>query len=193
MALYAILQEISLINDSWITDFSKFESRFGGHPDRNKVQGVTASTGSLGHGLSIAVGLALANRNLNQKKLVFCLVGDGEMNEGSIWESLLVATHHNLSNLTIIIDNNQSSTRALKLPNIGKVLKDMEFNVYEVDGHNLKKIITAITISNINLKPKIIIANTIKGFGIPQLENNPAWHHLSPSESEYVQMVQDLK
>jgi transketolase len=115
LALYAILEEAKLIDGAWQTSFCDFNSRYGGHPDMKKISGVHASTGSLGHGLPITIGKVLARRVLGINSKAFCLIGDGELNEGSIWESLLLASHHKMSELTVIVDNNKSSDRALKI------------------------------------------------------------------------------
>lgn len=148
-----------------------------------KIKGIAASTGSLGHGLPIAVGKVLANRVKNDIKKVICLVGDGEMNEGTIWESLLLASHHKMHELTLIVDFNHSTDRALSLGNLASKFKAFEFMVQEVDGHSVAALREAIKIKSGNM-PLCIIANTIKGYGLAEFENNPAWHHLSPKSQQ---------
>lgn len=191
LAIYAIFDELSIIDDSWIETFSKFDSKFGGHPDYRKLPEVGASTGSLGHGLPIAVGKALANKVMGNSQLIFCIIGDGELNEGSIWESLILGVQHELDRLVVIIDLNHSSDRAIKFKNLYKVFKNFGFNVSEINGHSIEE----ITQSFLNLsseQPNLILANTIKGFGLAELENNPAWHHLSPNEENFKKLLEQL-
>jgi transketolase len=118
LALYAVLVEKGYFPKEQLMTFAKHDSILGGHPDRNKIPGVIASTGSLGHGLPMAVGVALAKKIKKQPGRVFCLVGDGEMNEGSCWEACLLAAHHKLDNLIIFVDYNYSTDRALTLDNL---------------------------------------------------------------------------
>ena len=192
LALYAILEHAMVIDDSWTKDFSDFSSDFGGHPDVRKIPGVGASTGSLGHGLPIALGKVLANRVNKTERRVFCLIGDGEMNEGSIWESLLLASHHKMKELTVIVDHNKSSDRALFLGDLETKFKAFGFYVTTVDGHSQSELVGALNVEGQD-SPKVIIANTIKGYGILQMENNPAWHHAYPTRDELNLMLQELE
>lgn len=192
LALYAILEEIQLIGADWIENFGSFESDFGGHPDMRKVPGVSASTGSLGHGLPIALGKILANRALNQRREIICLVGDGEMNEGTIWESLLLASHHKMEELSLFIDFNHSTDRALSLGDLTKKLDAFGFEVKNVEGHSVESLRLARSVAKVGL-PRAVIAHTVKGFGIPEMENNPAWHHLSPNSEQLAQLRENLK
>lgn len=191
LALYAVLSEAGFFEKSWIKDFGSFGSRFGGHPDRNKVPGVIASTGSLGHGLPMAVGIALANRVSDKKQKIIVLIGDGELNEGSNWESLLLASHHNLSNLTVMIDYNHSTDRALELGDLESKLESFGLSTEIIDGHNHVQIVKALEVKD-ELKPRAIVAKTIKGNGIKEMENNPAWHHTFPSQEKLMDFKKDL-
>jgi transketolase len=191
LALYAVLEEAGIIDNSWVRTFAKFDSDFGGHPDMRKVSGVSASTGSLGHGLPISIGKILANRILGKQKRVFCLIGDGEMNEGSIWESLLLASHHQLSELILLIDINHSTDRALNLGDVEAKMKAFGFQTVTVDGHDHEQILSALRSDS--RMPTAIIAKTIKGYGIEKMESNPAWHHLSPSGEELIEMIRELR
>ena len=179
LALYAILEEINVIPTSWIKQFCREGSDFGGHPDRLKVPGVLASTGSLGHGLPLSVGRALGNRVKNVQKRIFCLIGDGELNEGSNWESFILMEQFNLNEITVILDLNLSTDRAISVTNVRKKIEAFNFEVHEVDGHNIDEI--AQVLETHSQFPRFIIANTVKGKGIPAIENNHAWHHKSPS------------
>jgi transketolase len=183
LALYATLEQAKFIGPDWKSNFAKFESDYGGHPDMKKVNGVSASTGSLGHGLPIALGKALAYRVLNKNKKIFCLVGDGEINEGSIWESLLLAAHHKIHEMVIILDFNHSTDRALAISEVKNKLEAFGLRTYEIDGHDLEQINDVLERSK-DSTPTAIIANTIKGYGLSAMENNPAWHHLSPRADE---------
>lgn len=192
LALYSVLSSAGYFSENWINEFAKFESPFGGHPDRNKVNGVTASTGSLGHGLSIGVGIALANKINGKEHEVIILIGDGELNEGSIWESLLLASGHNLGKITVIVDDNKSSERALNLGNLEDKFKSFGFITNTIDGHSHDQIVDSLIPNNQN-KPKAIIANTIKGFGVSLMENNAAWHHATPTKIELDEILSELK
>lgn len=191
LALYAVLEESKFIDSTWTESFVEFDSDFGGHPDMRKIPSISASTGSLGHGLAVSVGKILANRILGKRKHIFCLVGDGEMNEGAIWESLLLASHHQLSELTLIVDFNHSSDRALSLGDLESKMMAFGFKTVAIDGHDHEQILSAL--KSRSEKPTAILANTIKGFGLAMMENNPAWHHLSPSSEELIEMIRALK
>lgn len=192
LALYAILEQALFIGPEWAETFGDFNSEFGGHPDMCKISGVSASTGSLGHGLPFAIGKVLAKRINRKKSKIFCLIGDGELNEGTIWESLLLASHHKLSELTLIVDSNKTSERALALGNIESKLESFDFLVKRIDGHSHNSILEGLTNFS-NTKPIALIAQTIKGFGIKEMENNPAWHHAVPSEDELDRFLIELE
>ena len=190
LAWYAVLESFEVIPDSWMDSFCKFESNLGGHPDSTKIPGVVCSTGSLGHGLPFSVGLALGKKIKSQPGEVYCLIGDGEANEGTIWESALIASHHSLANLTCIIDFNKSSDRALSLGDIGKKFESFGWDVIEVDGHDLLELSNAL--SKEVIRPKVIIANTVKGYGLKRMENNPAWHHTKIPEQIFQELLLEL-
>jgi transketolase len=191
LGLYAVLNSAGLIDDKWIEDFCRKGSRFGGHPDKTKIPGVAASTGSLGHGLPFAIGRILANRNLGIIKRSYCLLGDGELNEGSNWESFLLAESLGLSELCAVVDFNNSTTRAIPVIDLEGKLRSFGFEVVQVDGHDiyeLKKVFS----KQIGTKPLAVIANTIKGKGISAMENSFAWHHKSPSSKELSDFLEEL-
>ena len=191
LALYAVFAEIGMLKRGDIDEFALFDSKLGGHPDRNKIDGVLASTGSLGHGLPMAVGMAKAKKIKGEEGKVFCLVGDGECNEGSIWEALLIASHHNLDNLVCIVDYNTSTDRAMKLDNLAEKFQSFGFWVDDIDGHDQGAIKHMLSIT-LEKKPTVVICNTIKGKGIKRMENNPEWHHKSPTLKEYNEMIKEL-
>ena len=188
LGLYVILDHFGLLKDD-LNTFCDVDSKLGGHPT-DKIFGVESSTGSLGHGLPIGVGMALAYRIKKYKGKVYVLVGDGEANEGTIWESALLAKHHNLNNLWCIIDFNHSTDRAVNLGNLHRKFSSFGWDVIEIDGHDHDQIKAALTYPS--TKPICIIANTIKGKGLSQIENNPEWHHKFPNETEYQNMINEL-
>ena len=189
LGLYTILDHFKILDEN-LYNFCDFNSKLGGHPT-DKITGVEASTGSLGHGLPIGVGMALAYKIKQYEGKVYVLVGDGEANEGTIWESALLAKHHSLNNLCCIIDFNHSTDRAVDLGNLSMKFESFGWDVIEIDGHDHDQIKTALTYHSI--KPICIIANTIKGKGIPIVENNPEWHHKFPNEEEYQSIINNLK
>jgi len=189
LAYYVILNVFNLLEEP-LENFCKFDSLIGGHPS-DKINAVDASTGSLGHGLPIAIGMAMGYKILKNSNHIYCLIGDGEMNEGTIWESLLLASNHNLNNLTCILDYNHSNDRALKLDNISNKINAFNWNCIEIDGHNQDQIKSSLSIKHDN-KPTFIIANTIKGKGISCMENSPEWHHKFPNNIELQQILTEL-
>jgi transketolase len=191
LGLYAVLAERGFINSEELETFGKFSSRLGGHPDCNKIPGVEASTGSLGHGFPIALGIAMALKIKKSSSRVFVIVGDGECNEGTIWETALLAVNHNLDNITCIIDYNHSNDRALLLGSLAEKFKSFGWSTFEVDGHCHEQLGEALKKRD-NQRPIAIIANTIKGKGILEMENNPAWHHKFPSENEIDEMIKNV-
>jgi transketolase len=185
LALYVVLADKGFFPESALTTFCRRESILGGHPEAGKVPGVEASTGALGHGLPIAVGMAVAARMQRKAHRVFCVMGDGETNEGSVWEAALCAGKHKLSNLVAIVDYN-------KIQSYGptKVVLDMEpfldkwrsfnFAAVDVDGHDveaLRRLFKVLPLDN--GKPTAIICHTVKGRGLPFAEGKAEWHHKS--------------
>ena len=189
LGLYVILDHFGLLKED-INTVCDLDSKLGGHPT-DKIFGVESSTGSLGHGLPIGVGLALAYKIKKYKNKIYVIIGDGEANEGTIWESALLANHHNLNNLFCIVDFNHSTDRAVDLGNLKMKFDSFGWNVIEIDGHNHNEILNALTYSS--TKPICVIANTIKGKGIPLIENNPEWHHKFPNSEEYKILTDYLK
>lgn len=193
LALYAVLAEKGLVSKTELLNHCcEYNSIFGGHPDRNKIAEIEASTGSLGHGLPITVGLTMAARIKAKKIHVYCLIGDGEANEGSIWESAFLAAHHQLSSLCCIIDYNHSSDRALNLGDIVAKFMAFGWRVHEIDGHNHDEVKKALQNFDAR-KPTCIVARTIKGKGCRSMENNPAWHHRAPTKEEYPALIKEIE
>ena len=187
LAQYVVLEKKGIISKKDLNTFCKYKSNFGGHPDSNKIEGIECSTGSLGHGFPFAAGVAYGNKLLNIKSKVITLVGDGECNEGSIWETCMIASHHKLNNLICIVDKNKSSDRALKIDDLKSKFKSFGWLAVNIDGHSQKEIFKALNIKS--KKPLAIIANTIKGKGINFMENNPEWHHKTLNQDLFNQII----
>lgn len=163
----------------------------------NKIPGVELSTGSLGHALPFGCGLALSAKRKNKKYNTYVLVGDGELDEGSNWESILFAPQHNLDNLVLIVDYNKiqsfgTTEQVINLDPISKKFEAFNWEVFEIDGHNHEQILNTFSIMQRNSKPKVVIAHTIKGKGIDFMENKLLWHYKSPSEQEYINGMNQL-
>ncbi len=176
MALYAVLEEKGLLD---------WSEKLWGHPKRGGA--ILASTGSLGHGLPMAVGLAMAKKIKGEKGRVFCLIGDGECNEGPVWESAMIAAHHKL-NICLIVDQNKSSERALQMGNIRNKFKEFGWDIYSGDfaGHDHKEI--KFGLSNDGGMPLVSVFNTIKGNGIPFMQTNE-WHNRKITKEEYEKAI----
>ena len=185
-ALYVLLEKYGFITDHDLETENTPVGILGGHPDWTKIPGVEASTGSLGHGLPISLGIALGLRIDKKPNRVITLIGDGESNEGTIWESALVAAHLKLGNLLVIADNNGSTAQVLPVPQMRKKWQAFGWKTCEIDGHNekqLTKVLKSLTFSSVGL-PKIIIANTLKGKGIKFMEGHGIWHSKVPNKEE---------
>ncbi len=191
LALYVVLAEKGFFPKSELETFGRFKSKLGGHPDRNKIPGVEASTGSLGHGLPMAVGVAMALRIKQSHYKVFVLIGDGECNEGTVWESALLAAHHRLKNLCCIVDCNHSTDRALLVGDLAEKFKSFGWDYCSIDGHDHAQIYKALS-DFPKARPVAIIAETIKGFGCRRMENNPEWHHKVPSADDLAEILEEL-
>ncbi|HBR15736.1 MAG TPA: transketolase [Candidatus Omnitrophica bacterium] len=194
LALYAILADKKFFSETELLKFSKTDGLLGGHPEI-KVPGVEASTGSLGHGLPIGVGLAINARYERADHRVFVIVGDGECNEGSVWEAALCAGKHRLSNLTVVVDYNKHQSYATTfevqdLEPFADKWKAFGFGVQEIDGHNIEELRHAFTRLPIeDQKPSVVICHTVKGKGISRAENNLHWHHKNKVTEEEIQSL----
>lgn len=187
LALYAVMLNKGEITEDEFLSFCQFNSKLGGHPSSRKLSNVKISTGSLGHGFPFAVGLALAKRMKGEAGNVYCLIGDGEANEGTIWESALLAGSMKLSNLFCVMDFNNSGERAIKLQSCVPRFQSFDWAVTCIDGHNDDEILKALRIDT--QFPKFIELRTIKGKGCPVMENNPEWHHKQPSSQEELEQI----
>ena len=192
IALYVVLHDLKKITSEELFSFAKYESKLGGHPDRNKILEVELSTGSLGHGLPQGIGMAKAMQIKRAVGHVYVLIGDGEANEGTIWESALLAPNHKLENLTCIVDNNLSSERALDMGSIANKFNAFGWETIEINGHDHVEIRRALKLRKKG-KPIAVIANTVKGFGVPTMEANPGWHHRSPNSEELAFFLGEIR
>ena len=197
-ALYSVLFNLNLISKKNFQSFREIGSSLQGHPDRTKLKYIELGTGALGQGLSVSIGFALGNLMLRKNKKSFCLIGDGEIQEGQIWEAAMYAGAHKLKDLCVILDNNkmQNETHTKKTLDIMPLKKKWEaFNwkVLEIDGHSYFDIHNAFNkFYKEKKKPTIIIANTIKGKGVSFMENSAAWHSKVLSEKDYLIAKKEL-
>ena len=176
----------------------KIDSYLQGHPDKNKVPGVDMTTGSLGQGLSIANGIALMGKLQNKNYRVYAILGDGEIEEGQIWEAAMTSNKYKLDNLCVIIDNNNlqidgSIEEVMSSYPIDEKFKSFGFQIINIDGHNIQEIMDAFEVAkNVKNKPTCIIAKTIKGKGISFMENRVEWHGKAPTEEQYKIAMKEL-
>ena len=196
LGLYALLADKKFISKNILETTSKFDSILGGHPESLKIPGVEFSTGALGHGLAFGVGVAIAAKLKKKKFKIFVIVGDGEINEGSIWEAALSASKHKLNNLKIILDYNKIQSygfvkEVLNLEPLKKKWQSFGFEVSEVNGHDVKSLKMNFKkfINSKKLKPSITICHTIKGKGFYFAENNPYWHHKNSFSEEEIKKL----
>lgn len=197
-ALYAVLAKKGYFDKELLKTFRKIGSNLQGHPDMNKVPGVDMTTGSLGQGLSTAVGMAIASKMDSAGCRVYCLLGDGEIDEGQIWEAAMTASKKELDNLCVILDNNglQLETNIEEIiepSSIADKFMSFGFNVIECDGHNISNLIDAFNSARTKKgMPTLIIAKTVKGKGVSFMENKIEWHGKAPSEEEYNKAIEEL-
>ena len=198
-ALYATLARKGYFNKELLKNFRKIESNLQGHPDMKKVPGVDMTTGSLGQGLSAAVGMAISSKLNHDGYRVYCLLGDGEIQEGQVWEAAMSASKNKLDNLCAIVDYNHlqidgSIENVAGLTGIREKFEAFGFNVIEVDGHNIQELINAFNAAKHKKgMPSVIIAHTIKGKGVSFMEETAEWHGKAPNQEEYEQAINELK
>ncbi|MEI7993894.1 MAG: transketolase [Methylococcaceae bacterium] len=199
MALYACFKEFGWITHEDLLGYFGPSNHLKGLSSVH-VKGIEVSGGSLGHGLSVSVGMAKGIKNKNQNNRVYCIVGDGEMNEGSMWESLLFASHHKLDNLTIIVDNNDFQAMGtikdvMDLGNLKAKFDAFGFDSESVSGHDRDALFSVFSkLNNLpNGKPKVVIAKTIKGKGVSFMENNNAWHYSRLNDDLYANAIKEIE
>ncbi len=199
-ALYAVLAEKGFFPlERVLREFSRFGSQFIGHPN-NKLPGIEMNSGSLGHGLPVAVGMALGEKMNQSSNRVYVVMGDGELAEGSVWEGAMAAANYHLDNLCAVIDRNRlqisgGTEDVMALDDLAAKWRAFGWHVINVvDGNSVDELQAAFAeAQSISGQPTMVLANTIKGKGSPVMENKAAWHHHVPSENEYAQIMADLK
>ena len=200
LGFYAALAEFGIVDKQLLMDtFMQNGSDFIAHPVMKPELGIESSSGSLGQGISMAVGLALAAKKKGYTYQTYVLCGNGESNEGSVWEACMSAVNYRLDNFTLFLDNNhmQSDGQSLEVMNISDkytgMLKALGFQVSEIDGNNMQQVYNAFHTPNEEGKPKAIVGNTIKGKGISFMENNNEWHHNRLTKERYEDAIKELE
>lgn len=196
---YAVLADKGFFDtEELVNTFSQFGSKFIGHPN-NEIDGIEMNSGSLGHGLPVSVGMALACKKDNRPSRVYTVMGDGELAEGSVWEGFMAAGHYKLDNLCAVIDRNKlqisgTTEEVMTHDNLHAQIESFGWNVIEADGNSIKEMNDAFEkAKTVNGKPTCIIANTIKGFGGGEvMENKASWHHHVPNQEEYQQIIKAI-
>ena len=197
LAFFSALYEVGFINRETFFSFQTNESDLIAHPVMNIPLGIESSNGSLGHGLSLGIGIAMASRRKNINSKTYVLLGDGECNEGSVWEAIMAAAHYKLNNLVAIVDFNgfQSDGESKTVIDSGNFLEKWQsfgWEAEEVDGHNVQELFNALTTKKTRDLPKAVIARTVKGKGVSFMENNNDWHHNRLTEASYNKAMEEL-
>ena len=198
-ALYGALAERGFFEKEDLKGFRNINSKLQGHPNMNDVPGVDMSSGSLGQGLSVANGMAISGKLDNKNYRVYCILGDGELEEGQVWEAAMTANKNKLDNLCVIVDNNNlqidgTIDEVMSPYPIDEKFRSFGFEVIKIDGHNIEEIIKGFEVArNIKQKPVCIIAKTIKGKGVSFMENQVGWHGKAPNEEQYLQALEELR
>ena len=196
-ALYSILAECGYFPKDELLTFRKLGTRLQGHPSCRHLKGIEVSTGSLGQWLSMACGVALGLKLDKNPANVFVLVGDGEMQEGSIWEAIMNASHHNLNNLIAFIDKNKlqidgCTCEVKSIEPLDEKFEAFGWNVINIDGHNVEEIFDAVQSAKTMDRPTAIIAETVKGKGVSFMENNCGWHGKAPNDEDFAKAMAEL-
>lgn len=196
--LYAALALRGFFPVEDLVTLRKLGSYLQGHPNMNSVPGVDMSTGSLGQGISVACGMALASRLKKRDNRVYTLLGDGEIQEGQVWEACMFAAHYKLDNLCVIIDNNGlqidgTNDEVMSLGDLPAKLRAFGLDLHEIDGHDMDTIEAALSVPAVPGKPKCILAHTVKGKGVSFMENQVGWHGKAPNEEQRRQALKELE
>ena len=197
-ALYATLAERGFFDTEELWNFRKLDSMLQGHPDMKHIPGVDMTTGSLGQGLSAANGMAIAGKLDGKDYRVYCALGDGEIEEGQVWEAAMTSSKYQLDNLCIIVDNNNlqidgTIDKVMSPYPIDKKFEEFGFHVINIDGHDFSQIMSAFDeAKKVKAKPTAIIAKTVKGKGVSYMENQAGWHGKAPNEEQLAKAMQDL-
>ena len=197
LGFYAVLYVFGLIGKKEIESFQQNESEFIAHPIMDLDFGIESSNGSLGHGLSLGVGMALAAKLKGKDHKIYVMLGDGECNEGSVWEAVMSASHHKLDNLVAIVDRNSmqndgESKDIMNFLSLETVWRGFGWNVKNIDGHDFTRLEESLVPAKSTDQPTVVIANTIKGKGISFMENVASWHHGALTQKTYDQAKEEL-
>lgn len=195
-AYYAVLAARGFFPESELRTYGQFGSRLLGHPNK-KVPGVEINTGALGHGLPVAVGMAISGKLDGKNFRVFALMGDGELAEGSVWEGAMAAANYGLDHLIAVIDRNRlqisgPTEQVMRLENLADKWRSFGWDVEEADGNDMETLIRVLSGFQANGKPHLLIADTVKGKGVSFMENRPEWHHGVLNEEQYRQAIREL-
>ena len=195
-ALYAVLAHKGFFPREDLWKLRQIDSHLQGHPDSRKTPGVDVNTGSLGQGVSVAVGIAVAAKYLKKDYRVYAIIGDGECQEGLVWEAAMASAHYKLDNLTVILDHNRlqidgSNDEVMSIGDIVAKFEAFGFDCHKVDGHDIDAITAALN-KKVSGKPKFICCETFKGKGISFMEDQFGWHGKAPNEMEYLDAMKEL-
>jgi transketolase len=199
LALYSVLAEAGYFPKEWLAGFCVDGGILGGHPEREAIPGVEVSSGSLGHGLSIGIGIALAAKIDRKNYHTYVVISDGELNEGSTWEALISGAQFKLDNLTLIVDSNKyislgTLSSIMNIEPLCTRLRDFGWEVAEMDGHCMEDIVSTLENRMSELgKPRAIVANTVKGKGVSFMENVSKWHYRAPNKEEEETAYRELR
>lgn len=197
-ALYTVLAAAGYFPESWLDTYMRPESLLNGHPNRNYLPGVETNTGPLGHGLPVGLGIAIAGQIAGADYRTFVLTGDGELQEGSNWESAALAGHRKLGNLTLIVDRNRlqqgaGTEETITMDPLDDRFRSFGWEVEMIDGHDHAVLLAALSApETLRTKPLCVIANTVKGKGVSFMENKAAWHHGVPTAAQFAQAMEEL-
>jgi len=195
---YSILADLGFFPKEELENYCKYRSMLTGHPT-TKVPGVEVNTGALGHGLAVGIGMAIAGKMDNKDYRVYVLMGDGELDEGSVWEAAQIAAHYQLDNLVGIVDRNRlqisgDTEEVLKLENLVDKWASFGWQVIQVNGHDIEELVRVFErIPLVEKKPHLVIARTVKGKGISFIEGDKSWHHRVPNDEEYEKALEELR
>ena len=196
-ALYSVMNFYKNLDDEQLFSLRKINSKAQGHPDRSKFDKIDCSTGALGQGLSVAIGYAIASKLQNNNNNIYCILGDGELQEGQIWEAAMYLGANYLKNLLVIVDNNKFQNedlveKTLPMGNLANKFNSFGFQTVEIDGHDFNQIDNAFKIYKTSSKPVLILAHTVKGKGISFMENSGKWHGSTIDDDSFNNAMKEL-
>ena len=197
-ALYAALARRGFFDPADLSTLRQYHSILQGHPDKNKTPGIDMTAGSLGNGLSVALGMALSAKMHHQDYMTYCMLGDGENQEGMVWEAAMAASHYHLNNLIAIVDCNGVQINGwvndiMTIEPLADKWRAFGWKVIEVNGHNMKDLLTALHTAKTMRSPAVILMRTVKGRGVSFMEDESKWHGAAPSEEEMLEAIAQIR